>query len=65
MNPEKLKVLREHPYFQELLKELKQNVPIVPDFDPGSPESGEMMKALSMKRQGFLFALSLIGATDG
>ena len=65
MTKEKLLILKEHPYFQELLKELKQKIPIVPDFDPKSPESGEMMKALSMKRQGFLFALSLIGATDG
>jgi hypothetical protein len=51
--------LREHPYFQELVKSLQEKVPIVPDYNPEDPLSGERMKALSLKRQGFLLALTL------
>jgi hypothetical protein len=55
----KYQELYDHPYFQELLKKTKDRCPIVPDFDPEDPNSGERMKALSLKRQGFLLALTL------
>lgn len=51
--------LREHPYFLDLIKEVKEKVPIVPDYNAEDPLSGERMKALSLKRQGFLLALTL------
>jgi hypothetical protein len=49
--------LREHPYFQELVQTSKEKIPIVPDYNPEDPLSGERMKALSLKRQGFLLCL--------
>lgn len=64
MTKDKLALLREHPYFMELIEEMKQKIPIVPDYDPEDIYSGEKMKALSMKRQGFLFALSLLGVMN-
>jgi hypothetical protein len=58
--------LREHPYFQQLIVEMKERCPIVPDYDPEDEKSGERMKALSLKRQGFLLALTLLtGDTHG
>lgn len=60
MTKDKLLVLKEHPYYEQLLAELKEKIPIVPDYDPKVANSGELLKALSMKRQGFLFALSLL-----
>lgn len=60
MTKDKILVLREHPYFEQLIEELKSKIPIVPDYDPKDVTSGEILKALSMKRQGFLFALSLL-----
>lgn len=64
MTKDKLALLKEHPYFMELIEEMKQKIPIVPDYDPEDIYSGEKMKALSMKRQGFLFALSLLGVMN-
>ncbi len=60
MTKDKLIVLKEHPYYQQLIEELKDKIPIVPDYDPKESNSGEIMKAQSSKRLGFLFALSVI-----
>ena len=64
MTKDKLAVLREHPYFLELLKELKESRPVVPDYDYKRQESGEELKALSMKRQGYDYALSILGVKN-
>lgn len=60
MTKDKLLILKEHPYYLQMIEELKEKIPIIPDYDPKDSNSGEVMKALSMKRQGFLFALSLL-----
>lgn len=52
--------IQQHPYFQEMIEIAKKKIPIVPDYDPGDPLSGEQMKALSLKRQGFLLALTFL-----
>jgi hypothetical protein len=60
MTKDKLLVLKEHPYYEQLIEELKTRIPIVPDYDPEDIYSGEKMKALSMKRQGFLLAITIM-----
>lgn len=56
----KYQEIYDHPYFQNLVREVKEKVPVVPDYDPDDSQSGERMKALSLKRQGFLLALTLL-----
>ena len=66
MNKVHLVTLREHAYFSEIVADLKKNIPRIPDYDPEDPQSSEKMKALSCKRQGFVFCMSLLGVSiDG
>lgn len=54
-----LKEIQDHPIYPGLVELLKENIPVLPLFDPKT-DNTEVWKDKSGRRQGFLLCASLL-----